>query len=496
MPHIVPAPPPEPTREASPSSSEIRVTLGSETSEAAPALAVAAHAMDNDWGDSEATVVKSMSSVLEAEARAAGVSPTPSRPPIPGNPFFAPLVDNEGRRTPSLLPPPGEAPEAPAPAAHLPAPHALPAPFMPAPSSFHAADHLPPPPSGALPPPPAAARSGVPALPPPPSRAVPPPSTGALPPPPALSRPSGALPHFTPPPRPASLPAAYSPPRAAAAPTPMALASAPDFPTRTGKGKLIALGLAAAAALGIGIVLMNGGKTTPTTATLIAAAKQPGVKLKLDGDDKGTLPVQLKGLTPGEHKLEFSCDEHYSTETQTIQIGPNETRELAPIALKVLRGMATFDVKTPGATLTLVMGDDRKPISAPSQPIDVDTARSPAVEVSKTGFQTLRVPLTFEESANKVFAIDIGPAGGGPVAVAPAPKADPPAAAGGTCTLSFNSIPASRVVLDGRPIGMTPKMDVSVSSGNHSVLFVAPEKSKKMGATCKAGEKKTVIARM
>jgi PEGA domain len=41
--------------------------------------------------------------------------------------------------------------------------------------------------------------------------------------------------------------------------------------------------------------------------------------------------------------------------------------------------------------------------------------------------------------------------------------------------LNINSIPYSRVVLDGRPLGATPRVEVAVSPGAHTVVFVHPE---------------------
>jgi len=41
--------------------------------------------------------------------------------------------------------------------------------------------------------------------------------------------------------------------------------------------------------------------------------------------------------------------------------------------------------------------------------------------------------------------------------------------------LNINSIPYSKVVLDGRPLGETPRVEVAVAAGPHTVLFVHPE---------------------
>jgi hypothetical protein len=48
-----------------------------------------------------------------------------------------------------------------------------------------------------------------------------------------------------------------------------------------------------------------------------------------------------------------------------------------------------------------------------------------------------------------------------------------PAETGGR--LNINSIPYSKVVLDGRPLGDTPRVEIAVAAGMHTVLFVHPE---------------------
>jgi serine/threonine-protein kinase len=58
---------------------------------------------------------------------------------------------------------------------------------------------------------------------------------------------------------------------------------------------------------------------------------------------------------------------------------------------------------------------------------------------------------------------------------------DAPAAAekAGTGTLNINSLPASRVLVDGTPIGSTPKVDYQISAGTHTITFVHPDLGKK-----------------
>jgi PEGA domain len=55
---------------------------------------------------------------------------------------------------------------------------------------------------------------------------------------------------------------------------------------------------------------------------------------------------------------------------------------------------------------------------------------------------------------------------------APEPTPEPAASAGGTGTLRVQTRPWSKVFADGRPLGTTPLMNVPLSAGRHTLLFV------------------------
>lgn len=62
--------------------------------------------------------------------------------------------------------------------------------------------------------------------------------------------------------------------------------------------------------------------------------------------------------------------------------------------------------------------------------------------------------------------------------------------------LNLNSVPASAVVLDGQPLGRTPKLDVPVKPGSHVVVFVHPESGRQTRAVMvEAGARQTVAVR-
>jgi hypothetical protein len=164
--------------------------------------------------------------------------------------------------------------------------------------------------------------------------------------------------------------------------------------------------------------------------------------------------------------------------------------------------------------------------------IDFDPNEKWQLEAKKDGFDDFVKPITFDDGiAEKTIDVVLAPKGTShatapPPAVAqnnppaaakqppsfvkpeppePQAKADPPAkkdppaaAAGGEAFLNINSLPASTVVLDGKPLGTTPKVHVQVSPGTHTIMFVNAEQSlkKSISVTVGAGETKAAFAKL
>jgi serine/threonine-protein kinase len=64
------------------------------------------------------------------------------------------------------------------------------------------------------------------------------------------------------------------------------------------------------------------------------------------------------------------------------------------------------------------------------------------------------------------------------------------------CVLNLNSLPPARVLLDGTPLGFTPRVGLRVTAGEHHVLFKGTEGDKQVTVTCAKGETKTVGVRL
>jgi serine/threonine-protein kinase len=262
----------------------------------------------------------------------------------------------------------------------------------------------------------------------------------------------------------------------------------------------------------------------PTTggSGIQVAGSQEGVKLWIDGKEIGPLPQTIKDLAPGEHKIKIAGSDRYKTEERTVNVAPDKIEDLGTIKLQVIKGRANLELVTRGARIILVASNgerrqiEEKMFNNGQRPVDVDTSKTWQLEATKTGFEDLKIPLAFDDGvAEKTFKIELFEKGKAPkpeAASTPPDKTPPdktppdktppdktppdktPPEATGNATLNINSIPPGAAVLvDGRPVGRTPKTGVSVAPGTHTVTFKHPEKgTKSTSVTVKAGETKGV----
>jgi hypothetical protein len=141
---------------------------------------------------------------------------------------------------------------------------------------------------------------------------------------------------------------------------------APDYPpveisvnVEGNKEKMVPLELKGAASA-------PSASSVPAGATELKIASveaQKGVKVSVDGTDKGTLPVELRDLSPGPHKLKFDGGERFDKLEQSVDLSAGQSKDLGAIKLKVLKGQVTLELATAGANVTLVRrGSDNKNI--------------------------------------------------------------------------------------------------------------------------------------
>jgi serine/threonine-protein kinase len=240
---------------------------------------------------------------------------------------------------------------------------------------------------------------------------------------------------------------------------------------------------------------------------------QAGVKLYVDDKELGPLPQEVHDLTPGDHTVRIAGSERYQPLERHITVERDSLQDLGTITLKVLKGKATISLGTPGARVFLVSGADRRELPMLPISVDIDTTKSWALQATKLGYTDYNQPIAFDDGqAEKSFTVSLDPRGAAvatapvysPPTPAPAPNPSPapsPAAASGDSSegfLNINSIPPSTCFLDGRSLGSTPKVHVSVKPGAHTVKFVNADQglTKTLSVNVGPGETKPAIARL
>jgi serine/threonine-protein kinase len=277
-------------------------------------------------------------------------------------------------------------------------------------------------------------------------------------------------------------------------------------------------------------VAVEAGKDATATFTLSASAKggtgfkiegsQAGAKLYIDGKEIGPLPQEVRDLTPGDHLVRVAASERYAPIEKHVTVEANVVADLGPITLKVLKGKATINLGTAGANVYLVSGSDRRELRSLPISVDIDTAKAWSLQASKPGYSDYSQAITFDDGqAEKSFTVSLDPkgsatpavgygggggGGGGSVAIAQPPATTDNGGGGGggggggEGFLNINSIPPSTCFLDGKSLGTTPKVHVSVSAGSHTVKFVDADDglTKTISVKVGAGETKPAVAKL
>lgn len=249
---------------------------------------------------------------------------------------------------------------------------------------------------------------------------------------------------------------------------------------------------------------------------------QAGVKLFVDDKELGPLPQDVRDLAPGDHTIRVAGSERYQPLEKHISVERDKVEDLGTITLKVLKGKVTVAPGTSGARVYIVSGSDRRELPMLPISVDIDTMKSWSLEASKPGYEDYRQLISFDDGqAEKAYTVTLEPKSAGSTAApapfnyaspaqaapaprpAPAPVAQTPAPAaegggGGESFLNINSIPPSTCFLDGRSLGSTPRVHVSVKPGAHTVKFVDSDDglTKTISVSVGAGETKPAVTKL
>jgi serine/threonine-protein kinase len=182
--------------------------------------------------------------------------------------------------------------------------------------------------------------------------------------------------------------------------------------------------------------------------------------------------------------------------------------------LQVLKGLATIQPGNgaDGAKVILISGSDRRTLPKLPITLDIPTNQPHTLVATRRGYDQFKLPIKFEDGeVEHTFEVALVELGSGAPAKeptssptpsptpAPTPRPSPPVnetpAVSGSGNLNMNSIPVSNILVDGRPVGTTPKMAYKVSAGSHTVTFLKDGERKAVPVSVGNGQTKTVAVR-
>lgn len=223
----------------------------------------------------------------------------------------------------------------------------------------------------------------------------------------------------------------------------------------------------------------------PASLSLATTMKDVDVKVLINGEDKGKLPLELKDLEPGELELTFVGDDKFGKVTKTVQLEPGKTLKLDDIKLPLVKVKTIFELVTKGAEVKLVeVGGDESTLKFTLGKTDktLDTTKKWKVLATLKGYQDFEKVLDFdgvEDELKLKIELEKEEEKPEPSPVSspdpqPSNEPQPPQPTDVVAKFGFinaNSIPPSAVIIDGSPRGQTPVSGVKVSAGTHTVVF-------------------------
>ena len=294
-------------------------------------------------------------------------------------------------------------------------------------------------------------------------------------------------------------------------------------------------------------------KPTKARPQLVVNATGAGLRVLIDGQDRGAPPAELSDLSPGEHTLRVEGPGYEAVE-QTVVVEQGVAQVVGPLNPKLVKGSLRLALgdNAQGASV-FVNGKSMRSLPAT---LELDAEDTHKVLVRKAGYEDFEQTVSFSPAQPKVdLTIELSQAdtnaeaagasraprttyrGSGSKATsateeakaeapteskpsfldaikdeqkdtketskaaerktAAQPAEAKPKAASGTGTLNINSVPPTTVLLNGRPLGKTPKAGVSVPAGSHTITFIHTDKGRKtVKVTVDGGASRTVSVRL
>lgn len=251
---------------------------------------------------------------------------------------------------------------------------------------------------------------------------------------------------------------------------------------------------------------LGAGHGTREGSVRIEAAEQELI-LFIDRSRVGKLPRTIASVAAGRHWLALKTTDGEEQVGKWITVEAGERLDVSPYPAPTTLGSVTISLKSSsrGAAVTL---DDAFLLDFPAE-VDLEPGVVHRLAASKSGYRDFKMKIEVTAGQDREFIeIDLRRGSSRRRSGKSASKSkrkksrkskkskrsegDPTMG-----RLTLRSTPASNVILNGRPIGKTPQIRVSVPGNSlQTVVFVHPEKGRKRAQKyVKAGESQTVSIR-
>ena len=181
---------------------------------------------------------------------------------------------------------------------------------------------------------------------------------------------------------------------------------------------------------------------------LHVATEPPGAKVLIDGEARGVAPLTISDLTAGEHAVVVQGTGEPVSRTVTVQEGAVAS---LVISMNSASAFASGWLAISGVPVQIM--ENGTLLGSTETPRILVPAGSHELELTNAALG-YRVTRTVQVVAGKTSSITLE-----------APQG----------TLSINALPWAEVWVDGKPAGETPIGNLSLTIGNHELLFRHPE---------------------
>jgi hypothetical protein len=189
----------------------------------------------------------------------------------------------------------------------------------------------------------------------------------------------------------------------------------------------------------------------PTEAAvggLQVATEPPGAKVLIDGEERGVAPLTVSDLKAGEHSVVVQGTGEPVSRTVTVQEGAVAS---LVISMNSASAFASGWLAISGVPVQIL--EKGTLLGSSETPRILLPAGSHELELTNAALG-YRVTRTAQVVAGQTLSITLKPPQG---------------------TLSINAVPWAEVWVDGKPAGETPIGNLSLTIGNHELLFRHPE---------------------